>query len=71
MSDRLRPVERTLAVWWVIATVIGWGIGFAVCQAIKSIISTVFVDGLVIGTFVGLAQWTILRRRSAGFGLCR
>jgi hypothetical protein len=57
-----RP-QQVLLAQWIVATVVGWMIGFYVCEAIKQIISTLFTDGLVIGTAIGLAQWLVLRRR--------
>ena len=54
--------ERSLGLQWVAATVVGWLIGFAACEALQSFLTTVFVDGLVIGTAIGLAQWLVLRR---------
>ncbi len=61
----LTPSERALGIQWVLATIVGWLVGFAACQAIQGFISTVLVDGLVIGTAVGFAQWVVLRRRHA------
>jgi hypothetical protein len=54
--------ERSLGIQWVVANVVGWLIGFGLCEAIQSFISTVLVDGLVIGSAVGIAQWLVLRR---------
>lgn len=54
--------ERRLGIQWVVANVVGWLIGFALCEALQSFISTVLVDGLVIGSAVGIAQWLVLRR---------
>ncbi len=54
--------ERSLGIQWVVANIVGWLIGFALCEAIQSFISTVLVDGLVIGSAVGIAQWLVLRR---------
>ncbi len=54
--------ERSLGTQWVVANVAGWLIGFALCEALQSFVSTVLVDGLVIGSAVGIAQWLVLRR---------
>ena len=54
--------ERNLGVRWVTANVLGWLVGFALCNALQSFLSTFFVDGLVIGSAVGIAQWLVLRR---------
>ena len=54
--------ERSLGIQWVVANLAGWLIGFALCEALQSFVSTVLVDGLVIGSAVGIAQWLVLRR---------
>lgn len=63
MTQRLTQAERGFGLLWVAANVVGWIVGFALCEALKAFVSTVLVDGLVIGTGVGLAQWLVLRRR--------
>ena len=60
--------ERSLGIQWVVATIVGWAIGFFVCEALKAFVSTLFVDGLVIGAFVGVAQGLVVRRRIAPMG---
>jgi hypothetical protein len=60
---RLTSAERNLGLEWLAANIVGWVVGFAACEAINSFISTFFVDGLVIGTALGFAQWFVLRRR--------
>jgi hypothetical protein len=60
--------ERSLGLQWVAATVVGWLIGFAACEALQSFLTTVFVDGLVIGTAIGVAQWLVLRRSISPVG---
>jgi hypothetical protein len=62
VNSGLAPAERVLGIQWVVATAVGWIIGFAVCEAVTSFLETLFVDGLIIGTFVGGAQWLVLRR---------
>jgi hypothetical protein len=59
--------ERNLALQWVVAVVAGWAIGFFLCEAIEQFVSTFFVDGLVIGSAMGIAQAVVLRRRIAPF----
>jgi hypothetical protein len=68
MRLRLTPTEQRLALQWVTATIVGWVIGFVVCEAVKSFVATLFVDGLVIGASVGIAQWLVLRRRFSPAG---
>ena len=54
--------ERNLVIWWTVATIVGWAIGFFVCEALKSFFSTLYSDGLVIGAGIGIAQGVVLRR---------
>jgi Na+/citrate or Na+/malate symporter len=61
MTLTLSGAERDLGLRWVLATMIGWLVGFAVCEVIQGFLSTLFVDGLVIGTAVGIAQGLVLR----------
>jgi hypothetical protein len=65
---RLTSTERNLGLQWVAANIVGWVVGFAVCEALKTIVTTVFVDGLVIGTAIGFAQWLVLRRGISSVG---
>ena len=64
----LNRSQQTLLALWIVATIVGWVVGFYACEVIKHFISTVFTDGLVIGTAIGLAQWVVLRRRIAPIG---
>ena len=63
MTQQMTQAERGFGLLWVVANVVGWIVGFALCEALKAFVSTLFVDGLVIGTGIGLAQWLVLRRR--------
>ena len=68
MDLRFTPAERILGVQWIAANVVGWVIGFAVCEAVKSVLFVLThfnSDGLVIGAAMGTAQWLVLRRRMA------
>jgi hypothetical protein len=60
--------ERSLGLQWVGAVVSGWAIGFFACEWLEEFLSTAFVDGLVIGTAVGIAQGIVLRKRIAPAG---
>ena len=64
----MTALERRLGIQSVVANVVGWLIGFALCEALQSFISTVLVDGLVIGSAVGIAQWLVLRRWMSSVG---
>lgn len=65
MNLRLTRSERSLGLLWTTANIVGWVIGFYVCEALKTFLTTFLVDGLVIGASVGIAQWLVLRRRIA------
>jgi len=54
--------EQRLGARWIAATIVGWLIGFAACEALQSFVSTYLVDGLVIGSAVGIAQWLVVRQ---------
>jgi hypothetical protein len=63
--------ERTLGIQWVVATIVGWAIGFFVCEAIKPFlydITHLGGDGLVIGAGIGIAQGLVLRKQLAPMG---
>jgi hypothetical protein len=66
MKLQLTEAERNLAVLWVVATTVGWGIGFFVCELLTGFLA-LFAhlggDGLVIGAGIGIAQGIVLRRR--------
>ena len=63
--------ERYLAIEWVFATIVGWGIGFFVCEGLKPFIYDIThlgVDGLIIGASIGIAQGLVVRGRIAPMG---
>jgi hypothetical protein len=63
--------ERYLAIQWVVATIVGWGIGFFVCEGLKPFfydITHLGGDGLIIGASIGIAQGLVVRRRIAPMG---
>jgi hypothetical protein len=53
--------------WWIPATIVGFGIGKDVgglaTQAIPGAVGS-GLDGLALGTSIGLAQWLVLRRHA-------
>jgi hypothetical protein len=60
--------ERNLGIQWVVATIVGWGIGFFVCEGLKPFfydITHLGGDGLIIGGGIGIAQGLVLRKRVA------
>jgi hypothetical protein len=61
----LTATERNLGLLWVAAVVLGWIVGFFLCEAIEDFFSTFFVDGLVIGSAIGIGQALVLRKRIA------
>jgi hypothetical protein len=67
-NARVSISERNLGATWVVATVVGWAIGFFVCEALKAFVSTFLVDGLIVGTFIGIAQGLVVRRGIAPLG---
>jgi hypothetical protein len=56
-------VEWGFVLWWVLATTVGWLVGFAICEAFKAFLESITADGAVIGVSVGIAQWLVLRGR--------
>jgi hypothetical protein len=63
--------ERYLAIEWVLASIVGWGIGFFVCEGLKPFfydITHLGGDGLIIGAAIGIAQGLVVRRRIAPMG---
>jgi hypothetical protein len=71
MKLQLSQPERNLGLQWVVATIVGWGIGFFVCEALKPFfydITHLGGDGLIIGASIGIAQGVVLRRRIASVG---
>ena len=65
--------QLTRAEWgtlaaWVVATAVGWVVGFAICEAFSAFLKSLNSDGLVIGAGIGIAQWLVLRQiRGAGW----
>jgi len=55
--------EWIFGLWWVLATAVGWVVGFAVCEALNDFVESFSSDGAVIGISVGIMQWLALRRR--------
>jgi hypothetical protein len=63
IETRVTRPEMTLWLEWVIATTVGWVVGFAICEAFKAFLDSIQADGVVIGLSVGIAQWLVLRGR--------
>jgi hypothetical protein len=60
------------AGWWIVATMLGRGAGFALIKAATPTLSEVlgggpiygFVNGAGVGTLLGAMQWLVLRGRT-------
>ncbi|GAC1678003.1 MAG: hypothetical protein NVS9B8_18710 [Candidatus Limnocylindrales bacterium] len=67
VNMQLTRAEWGLVLRWVLATIIGWIVGFAICEAVvKPIVNALThfnSDGAVIGTAIGIGQWLVLGRR--------
>ena len=68
LQGQLTRAEWGVVLGWVVATAVGWLVGFAVCEAFSAFLRSLSSDGLIIGTGVGIAQWLILRRQLNGVG---
>lgn len=55
--------EWRFGLWWVMATTVGWVVGFAICEAQKAFFASLSADGAVIGISIGIFQWIALRQR--------
>ena len=62
----LTRFEWGFGLRWVLATSVGWIVGFAVCETLKAIVEFLAhppTDGAVIGISIGIAQWLVLKGR--------
>lgn len=59
----LTRVEWGFGLRWVLATTVGWVVGFAICEAFKAFLESITADGAVIGISVGIGQWLALKGR--------
>jgi hypothetical protein len=58
--------DWSLALRWVVATSVGWVIGFAICEALNATLDFLAhppTDGAVIGIAIGIGQWLALDHR--------
>ena len=62
-STSLTRDDWSLGIRWVVATTLGWVIGFAICAAQKAFFESISGDGAVIGVCVGIVQSIALRGR--------
>jgi hypothetical protein len=60
---RITRAEWGLWLGWVLATTVGWVVGFALCEGFKDFVESFRSDGAVIGVSIGIAQWLVLTRR--------
>lgn len=63
LDPPLTRAEWGFGLRWVLATTVGWVVGFAVCEALKAFVEDLFIDGAVIGISVGIMQWLALKGR--------
>ena len=69
MTSLQRPLTRLewgFGLRWVLATSVGWVVGFAACETIRAIAEFLAhppTDGAVIGISIGIAQWLVLKGR--------
>ena len=68
LRGQLTRAEWRTLVGWVVATTIGWLVGFAICEAFSAFLKSLNSDGLVIGAGIGIAQWLVLRRQGGRAG---
>ena len=69
-SERPRGVGWRLWIWWVLASVVGWGVGGVVLGPVFSVVEPAFgllVGGVAVGAMggaaLGVLQWLVLRGR--------
>ncbi len=55
----LRSLFRQ-AGWWVLLSAAGWATGYAVFEALQ--LDIIVFQGMMIGTVMGLVQWSVLRQ---------
>ena len=63
LEPPLTRVEWGFGLRWVLATTVGWVVGFGICEALKAFLESLSADGAVIGISVGIMQWLALKRR--------
>jgi hypothetical protein len=76
MKDKGSQAERGFWLKWVLASTVGWFVGFIMMFIIGLLMAESFdiewltdlVMGIMFGIGVGILQWLVLRRRIAGTG---
>ena len=66
LQGPLTRLEWGFGLRWVLATGGGWVVGFAACETLRAIAEFLAhppTDGAVIGIFIGIAQWVVLKGR--------
>jgi hypothetical protein len=67
LRQSLTTVEWSLSLRWVLATTVGWLVGFAICEAVvKPFVYSLThfqSDGAVIGISIGIGQSLVLKSR--------
>ena len=74
-SDRPQPVGWRVWLWWVLASVVGWGVGGVVLGPVFGVVEPAFgllvasaAVGAIGGAALGALQWLVLRRQLARSG---
>ena len=74
-SDRPQPVGWRVWLWWVLASVVGWGVGGVVLGPVFGVVEPAFgllvasaAVGAIGGAALGALQWLVLRRQLARAG---
>ena len=74
-GERPRDVGWRLWLWWVLASVVGWGVGGVVLGPVFGVVEPAFgllVGGAAVGAIggavLGVLQWLVLRRQLARAG---
>lgn len=60
---RVGQGEFRLGFLWVVANVVGWIVGFFICEAFQALFRGLSSDGLILGTSLGIAQALVMRPR--------
>lgn len=71
MNGQITRADWSLGLRWVVATTVGWVIGFTICEFLKATVEFLAhppTDGAVIGIAIGIGQWLALKKWIKGSG---